>query len=480
MSIAANAVFNAFVPLFSDKSIDFELVGTESMPLPSFPLQLVKDLLKEAEEVFSKETSNVAHLDGDIFVIGDIHGNIRDLIRILASASPPPTSRFLFLGDYVDRGEYSFESIILLLALAIKFPHHITLLRGNHEYDNINSTYGFMEQVIALFGQSGIYELFNCVFSYMQIAAIVADTTLCVHGGLSPLLKNLSQLEDFDRTLNPPCELLNDVMWSDPSTVTDGIIPSTRGNGCMFGHAFLVSFLNNNNLIRLIRGHECVKNGVRVGKDSKIITVFSTCNYKGEGSNQCGIIKILEDGNFQAFNLHGISILHREDAAFNKVSYEQKKHKINCMILSSPSMNNLMQSAKISTRGSTGHIPLCGSCMRMKTMGIRKSNQQLLAKPDSLLSNSSPSSLDPGSPASILCGAHSDNIDCSNLTNSTEEDAGKAFKLGINDLLNCNSSEFDNNHFTDEKPITLPILCQPRTPQIKKPFRSVAKASSLF
>lgn len=471
---ASNTVYNAFLPLFSDKTINFEHVGTESKPLPSFPLILVKDLLKEAEDVFSKEISNVAHLDGDIFVIGDIHGNIRDLIRILASASPPPNSRFLFLGDYVDRGDYSFECIILLLALAVKFPHHVTLLRGNHEYDNINSTYGFMEQIIALFGQSGVYESFNRVFAYFKIAAIVADTTLCVHGGLSPLLKNVSQLEDFDRTLNPPCELLNDIMWSDPSAVTDGIIPSTRGNGCMFGHSFLSQFLNNNNLIRLIRGHECVKNGVRVGKDSKIVTVFSSCNYKCEGSNQCGIIKILEDGNFQAFNLQGIPILHRGDAVFNKVSYEQKNKKINCMILSSPSLNNLMQNAKNSNRTGSGHIPLCGSCLRMKTMGIRKSNQQLISKHESL--HSVPSSLD--SSSSILCEAHSDNIDRSILSNSTEGEEEKPLKFGINELLSFNSNECDNR-FTDEK-ASLPILSQFRTPQIKKPIRTISKAQSLF
>ena len=165
---ASNTVFDAFLPFFSDKDIKFEDVGTESMPLPSFPLVLIKDLLNEAENFFSKQTSNVARIDGDIFVVGDIHGNIRDLIRILATASPPPNSRYLFLGDYVDRGDYSLESITLLLALAIKFPDHIILLRGNHEYDSVNATYGFMEQIIALYGQSGVYESFNKVFSYLK------------------------------------------------------------------------------------------------------------------------------------------------------------------------------------------------------------------------------------------------------------------------------------------------------------------------
>lgn len=408
---ASKTVLHAFYGLFSDKKIDFENVGRD-LPLPSFPLQLIQDLLSQAEDMLSHLESNVIKLSGNIYIVGDLHGNIRDLIRILATASPPPESRFLFLGDYVDRGEYSLEVIVLLLALAIEYPDSVYLLRGNHEYESINSTYGFKEQVFALYGNSLVYERFNRVFSYLQIAAIVSETNLCVHGGLSPQFHSLHQLDEIDRTLDPPCALVNDIIWSDPSNVTDGCIQSTRGNGCMFGHAFLVQFLTNNNLTRIIRAHECVKNGVRIGKDSKIITVFSTCNYKGEGSNQCGLLKILEDGSFQAFNLQTISILHREEANFRKISYQEKKSMPNCMIMSSPSSSNLIQAVKLSSRSSSG-LPHCGSMMRVKAGGsIRRiPSHLLLCRSDSTKADHNPKiqscsstfGIDKLNSASILC-----------------------------------------------------------------------------
>lgn len=464
---ASNIVFDAFSPFFSNKDLNFEIAGTESMPFPSFPLVLIKDLLNEAEAFLSKQDSNVARIDGDIFVVGDIHGNIRDLIRILATASPPPNSRYLFLGDYVDRGDYSLECITLLLALAVKFPHHIILLRGNHEYDSVNSSYGFMEQVIALYGQSGVYESFNRVFSYLRIAAIVADSTLCVHGGLSPRFTNLSQLEELDRTLNPPCEILNDIMWSDPSDAIDSIVPSTRGNGYMFGSKFLNQFLSNNNLIRLVRGHECVKNGVKIGKDSKIITVFSSCNYKGEGSNQCGLIKILIDGNFKPFNLHDIPILSRGNASFTKVFYEPKNQKINCMILSSPSMNNMLQNTKISKRSSVRQgIPHCGSTMKLKTMRAQRFHSQLNIK------------------KGFLAAA---NNSLPNLANSTNSNHGTD-DSSINGSILTNSADGDDHHRDNDSvndgeknrlrcPLSNPG--QPRSPQVKRPIGLIAKSQSL-
>lgn len=456
---ASNIIYNAFLPLFSDKNIKFEEVGTERMPFPSFPLALIKDLLNEAENVFSKDISNVAYIDGDIYVVGDIHGNIRDLIRILATASPPPTSRYLFLGDYVDRGDYSLECIALLLSLSVKYPHHIILLRGNHEYDSVNSTYGFMEQIIALYGQSGVYESFNRVFSYLKIAAIVAGTTLCVHGGLSPHFTKIMQLEDLDRTLNPPCAMLNDIMWSDPSEIVEGIIPSTRGNGCMFGHKFLINFLNNNNLIRLVRGHECVKNGVRVGLDEKIVTVFSSCNYSGEDSNQCGIIKILEDGNFKAFNFPGISILHRDAAVFEKVFYEQKNQKINCMIMSSPSLN-----MKRNNMG-RGGIPLSNSCMKMKTMRAKKFGSQFFFPSDPLpVKKSLPTLVD------YLPQVNS-NDNCSILSNSNNLDIEQQQK-SLNEEEDTNDKISLQNLSTN--------LHQMRSPQIKKPLRGISKSQSFF
>ncbi|OHT00650.1 Ser/Thr protein phosphatase [Tritrichomonas foetus] len=376
--IAASCVIDSFHDFIGNRNLDFESVGSEDSPIPAFPRALVQDLLVDAEKVLS-QLPNVVNLEGGIYVVGDLHGNIRDLLRILATAEPPPVSRFLFLGDYVDRGEYSVEVIILLLAMVVIYPNYITLLRGNHEYEVVNSTYGFKEQVYALYGNTGLYESFNQTFSYMPVAALIDDTTFCVHGGLSPKLKRIDQLNDFDRTLTPPCELMNDIVWSDPSNVTESCIQSTRGNGCLFGHTFLHNFLVNNKLKRLVRAHECVKNGVRVGKDSKIVTVFSTCNYKGEGSNQCGIIKVIEDGSFQAFNLKLIKVLRRVNANFSKIAYRGKSTSI--VLGSLPSATNLLSTLRLIARGG---IVGSRSMIRKKTIGnLRNLNSScLIVKPD--------------------------------------------------------------------------------------------------
>ncbi|OHT14975.1 Ser/Thr protein phosphatase [Tritrichomonas foetus] len=331
---AAEAILKAFEPLIN-KDHDFCLIGiNEQLPIPQFSQQLVYDLLDEAVSIFTQQP-NLIRLDGNIYIVGDIHGNIRDLIRIIATAKPPPYSRFLFLGDYVDRGEYSLEAICLLLSLFVCYPDHVTLLRGNHEIDSFNSIYGFKEQINALYGSSLLWERFNTVFRFMPISAIVAENTLCVHGGLSPLLKHIKQLETLDRSANPPCELLNDIVWSDPSQVTENCIQSSGGHGCLFGLTFTVQFLLQNNLTRLIRAHECIKNGVKCSKDEKVVTVFSSCNYKHEGSNQCGIIKINKDGDLIAFNLSLIPTLKRSDAVFQKISYGSKQI-INSLRMVSP------------------------------------------------------------------------------------------------------------------------------------------------
>lgn len=318
MNRAVESIYCGFKPLLDVNEQDFELMGSEKLPFPSFTCQHVQELLDVAIPIF-QQMPNVLSLTGDIFIVGDIHGNLRDLLRILVCGRE--LGRFLFLGDYVDRGEYSVEVICLLLALAVMNPQKIFLLRGNHEFESVNAAYGFKEQILGMFGSTAIYEKFQILFSHLPIAAVVNDTTFCVHGGLSPLLNSVKELDHLDRTAEEPSHVMIDIMWSDPTPKSILFLDSFRGKGCEFGSSAVVKFLRDNNLKRIIRAHQFVQSGLSSFAEGKLLTVFSTSSYKFPGSNHCGLIRLWTDEDrVQGFNLPDIPVLPRENASFTRVS----------------------------------------------------------------------------------------------------------------------------------------------------------------
>lgn len=121
-------------------------------------------------------------------VVGDLHGQYFDLMRIFEVAGDPPHTRFVFLGDYVDRGKFSCEVVLYLLALKLTFPGCVTLLRGNHESAAVSGHFGFKDECKAKYGLSLYYRFLLC-FQCMPLACRVATPhgdVLCLHGGLSP------------------------------------------------------------------------------------------------------------------------------------------------------------------------------------------------------------------------------------------------------------------------------------------------------
>lgn len=294
-----------------------ESIGKADNPLPSFPVEDLLELLNDAIPVFQK-LPNVLRLEGDFYIVGDLHGNIRDLVRILAAGGSPSQTRYLFLGDYVDRGDYSVEVITFLISMAMLFPQNVFLLRGNHEYEDVNSTYGFKDQVLCIFGSSRLFSSFQQFFAELPIAAIVNGQHFCVHGGLSPLLQNVSELDELDRRMTPPPRIITDIMWSDPVTPKTVVyIDSERGKGCKFGHLAVKEFLKRNGLQKVIRAHQFAQNGVFMHFDSLLYSIFSTCNYKGEGSNTACILRVTKGSTeVEIFRLPLIKVLRREDASF--------------------------------------------------------------------------------------------------------------------------------------------------------------------
>lgn len=223
----------------------------------------------------------VLYLETDIHVVGDIHGNIVDLLRIFEKIGYPPEQKYLFLGDYVDRGNNSIEVITLLYCLKILYPKNIFLLRGNHETRNISSVYGFMNEVLRKYN-TNLYNHFITSFYNLSIAAIIGGSTLCLHGGISKQFHYLSDLEVLAKpTEIPPDSIFSDIVWSDPLDIFSKFAPNTRGSGTFFSERALRQFLNRNSLSYLIRSHEMCAEGINYPYEGTkaCITVFSNTNY---------------------------------------------------------------------------------------------------------------------------------------------------------------------------------------------------------
>ena len=259
----------------------------------------IKKLLSTVREVLKPEPF-MLELQAGIVIVGDLHGNIDDLIRIFERLRYPPATRYLFLGDYVDRGIYGLEVMLLLFALKIKFPQHVFLIRGNHETESLTGVYGFEDEILDKYNED-IYHEFIETFHQLPLCATVGQRIFCVHGGISPDLKNISEL----RGIQKPQEiqltgLFTDLVWSDPDIDACDFEPSRRGCGYLYGPEVLSDFLNENNLDLLVRAHEVCDEGVEWPyKEDDVycdtcITIFSNTNYC-DRENMGAVLCVTED-----------------------------------------------------------------------------------------------------------------------------------------------------------------------------------------
>jgi len=191
-----------------------------------------------------------------IDVSGDVHGQYSDLLRLFEYGGLPPEANYLFLGDYVDRGKQSLETICLLLAYKIKYPENFFLLRGNHECASINRIYGFYDECKRRFNVR-LWKTFTECFNCLPVAALVDEKILCMHGGLSPDLLNLDQIRNLQRPTDvPDTGLLCDLLWSDPSKEVQEWGMNDRGVSYTFGADKVSEFLQKHDLDLVCRAHQ--------------------------------------------------------------------------------------------------------------------------------------------------------------------------------------------------------------------------------
>jgi len=251
----------------------------------------VKFLIEKSREIFISQPV-LLDLEAPLKIVGDIHGQYYDLLRLFEYGGFPPDANYLFLGDYVDRGPNGLETICLLLAYKIKYPENFFMLRGNHECSSINRIYGFYDECKTRFSLK-IWKLFNDCFSCLPLGAIIEDKILCIHGGLSPDLKSLEQIRRIVRpTEIPDTGLLCDLLWADPDPEVQGWQVNDRGVSFTFGGDVVENFLKRHEFDLIVRAHQVVEDGYEFFAKRQLVTVFSAPNYCGEFDNAGAMMSV--------------------------------------------------------------------------------------------------------------------------------------------------------------------------------------------
>ncbi|CAG9762833.1 unnamed protein product [Ceutorhynchus assimilis] len=259
----------------------------------NLPESDIKALCQKAIQIFHSQPM-LLELEAPIKVAGDIHGQFGDLLKLFQFGGFPPDANYLFLGDYVDRGKQSLETMCLLLAYKIKYPENFFLLRGNHESAQVCKIYGFFDECKRRYSTK-LFKIFTDVFNVLPVAAIIDDKIFCCHGGLSPDLLHIGQIRSIQRPCDVPIEgLLCDLLWSDPSPDM-GWTENDRGVSFAFGPDVVNKFLQKHDFDLICRGHQVVEDGYEFFAQRKLITIFSAPNYCGTFDNAGALMSINED-----------------------------------------------------------------------------------------------------------------------------------------------------------------------------------------
>jgi serine/threonine-protein phosphatase 2A catalytic subunit len=136
----------------------------------------VKFLIEKAKEILSNE-SNVQLVRAPVTVCGDIHGQFFDLMELFKIAGKCPETNYLFMGDYVDRGYFSVETVTLLLCLKVRYPNRIYLTRGNHESRQVTQVYGFYDECMRKYNNNpAIWKYFTDLFDFLPLTAVIENS----------------------------------------------------------------------------------------------------------------------------------------------------------------------------------------------------------------------------------------------------------------------------------------------------------------
>ena len=293
--------------------------------LPVVPVPILLQILKEAERIFASEPSFM-EITSPIYIIGDLRGHFLDLLRILTKAGSPERVRYLFLGNIIGTGEFSIETLILVLVMKILWPTEVTIIRGACEFREVCAEQGFLDQINAFYGDTvSLTPPILRAFAQIPFAALLDGKYLAVNGGIGQSVTDL----DVIKELHKPVQFFNstvmaDLLWSDPTDALPMFLPSNRDYHNLFGSKGLAQFLEKTKLEAIIRSHQCVHEGCQEQFDGQCITVFSASNFEGS-SNSSGVL-FVSGGSRKKLTYEPLHFLRREDALFVKSDSETTFH----------------------------------------------------------------------------------------------------------------------------------------------------------
>lgn len=281
---------------------------TESSHLNVKQLNLVFDHVKD----ILKEEPTLLKLSAPITLVGDVHGQLYDLRRIFKQCGDPSKRKYLFLGDYVDRGFLSLDTITLLFCYKILYPQNIFLLRGNHEFPNVNKFCGFYNSIMKEYNNKSIFDKANEIFEYISLAALINEKVFCSHAGISSKLDSFEQINEIEKPLNLYHVFDNDekividiiagILFADTDPKIEYWKKGMHAFEVFFGCKAVDEFIEKFNLKMVCRGHEVNNEGIcyNFPENKSFITVFSAPKFKTFYDNKGAVMHLNENLEYTA------------------------------------------------------------------------------------------------------------------------------------------------------------------------------------
>ena len=262
-----------------------------------------------------KSEPNILKIQDPVTVVGDIHGQFYDLLKLLEVGGSPETTKYLFLGDYVDRGAFSIECVLLLCAIKLNYKTTVLMLRGNHECRQMTSFFNFKQECEIKYDLE-VYDKIMETFDCLPISCLINEKFIAIHGGISPDIDKVLDITKINRFTEPPkTGPMCDMLWSDPvekdeeAMTVSWVENSTRGCSYVFGAKAATPFLTKNDILSIIRAHEAQLEGFKMYKWNNnvdfpsVITIFSAPNYCDVYNNKAAVISFKNNMvNIQQYN----------------------------------------------------------------------------------------------------------------------------------------------------------------------------------